>query len=70
MKDYVVLYTIHGYNSHDIPFAFVCEAEDLEHVRDQVLDHYELAEIVWIYQGTDVDLALDSYWDHEYGVPL
>jgi hypothetical protein len=68
MKDYVVLYIIHGYNSHDIPFAFVCEAEDLQHVRDQVLDHYELAEIVWIHQGTDVDQAIDSYWDHEYGV--
>jgi hypothetical protein len=68
MKDYVVLYRIDGYSALDMPFAFVCEAEDTVHVEEQMLNYCEDAEIVWIYQGTDVDLALDDYWDFEYGV--
>jgi hypothetical protein len=68
MKDYVVLYRIDGYSALDIPFAFVCGAEDTVHVEEQMLNFCEDAEIVWIYQGNDVDLALDDYWDFEYGV--
>ncbi len=65
MKDYVVLYRIDGYSALDVPFAFVCQAEDTVHVEEQMMSYDESAEIVWVYCGHSVDLAFDEYYSVE-----
>lgn len=65
MKDYVVLYRFDGQNPLDAPLPFVCKAEDTVHVEEQMMSYDESAEIVWVYQGSSVDLAFDEYYSVE-----
>ena len=66
MKDYVVLYRFNDQNPLATPFVFVCKAKNTAHAEDLLMYYDRSAEIVWLYQGSSVDLAFDEY----YGVPL
>ena len=64
MKQYVVLYFEDGDNFL-APFAFVCQAEDDDHAKEQCINTYPDCEVVWVEQGTEEE-AFDNYWNLEY----
>ena len=62
MQPYVVLYRDQALLPFDMPFAFMCQADDSDHAEEQTLDAYPDAEIVWVVQTISVDEALADYW--------
>lgn len=62
MQPYVVLYRDQALLPFDMPFAFMCQADDTDHAEEQCLDANPDAEIVWIVQTDNVDVALADYW--------
>jgi hypothetical protein len=62
MQPYVVLYRDQALLPFDTPFAFMCQADDTDHAEEQTLDAYPDAEIMWVMQTADVNIALANYW--------
>ena len=61
METYVVLVVTNETFLND-PFAFVCEADDTEHVEEQAKNAYpDQEDIVWVYKVENVD---DAYYDY------
>ena len=65
MQTYIVLYRDQALLPFDHPFAFKCDAEDTDHAEEQTLDAYPDAEILWLVQTADVNVALADYWGND-----
>ena len=65
MQPYVVLYRDQALLPFDMPFAFMCQADDTDHAEEQTLDAYPDAEIMWVAQTANVDAALLDYWGND-----
>ena len=69
MQTYVVLYYSPRLYSETSPptigpLTFKCEADDVEHAREQVIDAESDADIVWVEQTDDVGMAHNNYWEN------
>lgn len=63
MKQFIVLYRQEKIMAPaDPPFGFACHADDSEHAEEQCLNAEPDADVVWIYEGTDMQRALKNYW--------
>lgn len=64
MKPFIVLYRIESLMAPaDAPFGFKCHAEDGDHAEEQCVDAYPDCDVLWVYEGTDLDAAYVDYWD-------
>ena len=64
MKNYVVLYRIEEVlKPVDEPFAFVCMADNADHAEEQCTNAYPDCNVIWVYQGSDVNAAYVDYWE-------
>lgn len=59
---YVVLCHGGGLLPADPPFAFPCQAENMEHAEEQALNAYPTASIVWATECASVDDAFADYY--------
>jgi hypothetical protein len=63
MKEFIVLYRQEEVmTALDAPFGFACWADDADHAEEQCLNAYPDADIVWVWEGSDMIDALDDYW--------
>ena len=63
MKTYIVLYRIESVLMPlDPPFGFRCEADDSDHAEEQCVNAYPDCDVVWVWEGADLQDALDDYW--------
>jgi hypothetical protein len=44
------------------PFAFICEADDTDHAEEQCRDAEPDADILWVVETNDVDVAKSDYY--------
>ena len=64
LTSYIVLYRDESVMCPaDAPFGFQCWAEDGDHAEEQCLNADPDAVVVWIFEGSDYDKALDDYYD-------
>jgi len=55
----------------DKPFGFNCWAEDSEHAKEQCLNAYPYAQVVWVWTGPEEDAyyhALEHYYEFSPGI--
>lgn len=66
MQSYVVLYRREDIMAPaDAPFAFQCHAEDTEHAEEQLLNAEPDADVVWVVDTDDVQVAYTNYWGND-----
>ena len=66
MKHYTVLYRIESIMSPmDVPFGFVCHADDAGHAEEQCLNAYPDCAVMWVAEGSSYQGALDSFFESE-----
>jgi len=63
MSPYIVLYKLPTQNTFENPYAFECQADDMEHAEEQCLNAYPDAYIEWTHPGTDLEDAMADYQD-------
>lgn len=61
LKSYLALYVEREYPLEVM--AFLCQAEDTDHVEEQCLDAYPSANVLWVEEGMDIDGAVQRYWN-------
>lgn len=61
MKTHIVLYR-DSLKYYERPFAFICEADDVNHAEEQLENAYPDADIVWVHEGTYIEDAYAEYW--------
>lgn len=62
MSHYIVLYRAEGQLAFDPPLLFRCEAEDADHAEEQCQDAEPEAEVLWIVQTHDPEVAIADYY--------
>jgi len=63
LQDFMVLYRIESVMSPlDVPFGFFCEAEDVDHAEEQCVNAYPDADIVWVSDTDNYQVALNDYY--------
>lgn len=62
MNTYIVLYRPDYLLPTEAPFGFRCQAEDADHAEEQCEIAYPEVEIVWVWEGDNLQDALDDYW--------
>lgn len=66
MQTYTVLYRIESIMTpHDVPFGFICQADDTDHAEEQCLNAYPDCDVVWVEITDSYAAALDSYYTIE-----
>lgn len=71
LKEYTVLYRIESIMCPlDALFGFHCWAENGDHAEEQCLNAYPDCDVVWVFEGTSMDDALDDEFDGYYGTDL
>jgi hypothetical protein len=64
MNTYIVLYRQESVRTAvDAPFGFRCSADDSDHAEEQCINAYPDAGVVWVWEGDDMQNALDDYWN-------
>jgi hypothetical protein len=63
MNSYVVLYRDDSLLPADAPLAFVCDADDADHAEEQCENAYPDSQVVWVVEGTQVQVAYDDYYN-------
>jgi hypothetical protein len=66
MQTYIVLYRDQTLLPLDAPLGFRCQADDPDHAEEQCMDAYPDAEILWLVETADVNVALADYWNITY----
>lgn len=63
MKTYIVLYRIETIMAPaDIPFNFLCKANDGDHAEEQCINAYPNCDVVWVSETDDPQRALADFW--------
>ena len=64
MNEFIVLYRQDGVmTAVDAPFGFRCQADDSGHAEEQCINAYPDADVVWTWEGGNMQDALDDYWN-------
>lgn len=66
MKKYIVLFYENGRILGVNPSGFHCEAENYDHAEEQCENANPDGDVVWIYDGEDLQDALDDYYKDDY----
>lgn len=62
LKEYCVLYRIESIMSPaDVPFGFLCHAEDTDHAEEQCLNAYPDCDVMWVGEGWDYHQHLNEF---------
>lgn len=62
MNYYTVLYREQNQYT-DLPFAFTCMADNVDHAEEQCYNAYPDCDIVWVVQTANVDAAYEDYYE-------
>lgn len=62
MNTFTVLYRTPDLFADEEPFAFRCEADDVDHAEEQCGDAEPNADIVWVAQTGDVQVTFLNYY--------
>jgi len=62
LKTYIVIYRENEADIFAAPLLFRCDAEDPDHAEEQCLDACPDADVLWVFDGHDVDDALTDYY--------
>jgi hypothetical protein len=65
--DHIVLYRTKDTVPGDNPLGMRFHADDSNHAEEQFLDAEPDAEVIWIFEGSDYQSALDEFWNNLEG---
>lgn len=62
MTPFVVLYRTKYLTELEEPFGFYCEADNLDHAEEQLINAEPDADIVWVVETNNYQEALSNYY--------
>lgn len=62
LHKYVVIYREFDAGIFDAPLLFKCDAENADHAEEQCSNAYPDADVLWVFDGDDIDAALTDYY--------
>jgi hypothetical protein len=69
LRGYCVLYRNNSLSLLEAPFGFLCQADSGDHAEEQCLNAEPDAEIVWVVETNDYQVALNDYWGNTNDIP-
>lgn len=65
MDTYIVLYREPPINLAEVPLGFACRADSGGHAEEQCLNAYPECDVVWVFEGSSYEEALEDYLEAE-----
>lgn len=63
LRKYIVIYREVDAGIFDGPSPFKCDAENADHAEEQCLNAYPDANVLWVFDGDDLDDALTDFYN-------